>query len=104
MHAPIHMVDSSKNDESDDSEIVEFIGKYITCALTDATKYPEMSNLVKRVQTHHHTTACRKKKIVACRFNAPWPSSDKTRIVRCEEKINEIIVKQSKKHIEKVLS
>ena len=43
-----------------------------------------MSNLVKKVQTHHHTT--------------------RTRIVRSEEKINEIIVKQSKKLIEKVCS
>ena len=63
-----------------------------------------MSNLVKRVQTHHHTTTCRKKKGVACRFNAPWAPSDKTRIGRSEEKIDETIVKQSKKLIEKVLS
>ena len=62
-----------------------------------------MSNLVKRVQTHHHTTTCRKKKGVACRFNAPWAPSDKTRIVRSEEEIDETIVKQSKK-LEKVLS
>ena len=64
---------------------------------------PEMSNLVKRVQTHHHATTCSKKKGVACRFNAPWAPSDKTRIVHSEERIDEIIVKQSKKLIEKVL-
>ena len=51
------------------SEVVEFKDKYITCALPNETKYPEMSNLVKRVQTHHHTTTCRKKKGIACRFN-----------------------------------
>ena len=62
-----------------------------------------MSNLVKEVQTHH-TTTCRKKKGVACRFNAPWTPSDKTRIVHFEEKIDETIVKQSKKLTDKVLS
>ena len=56
-----------------------------------------MSNLVKNVQTHHHTTTCGKKKGVACRFNAPWAPSDKARIVRSEEKIDETIIKQSKK-------
>ena len=104
MHAPIHILDAPKIDENEDGEIVEFIDMYITCALPDATEYPEMSNLVKKVQTHHHTTTCRKKKGVACRFNAPWAPSNKTRIVRSEEKIDETIVNQSKKLIEKVLS
>ena len=40
IHAPIHVVDAQK-----DSEVVEFTAKYTTCALTDETKYPEMSNL-----------------------------------------------------------
>ena len=83
---------------------IEFLDKYITCALPDETKYPEMSNLVKKVQTHHHTTTCRKKKGVTCRFNAPWTPTDKTRIVRSEEKIGETIVMQSRKLIDKVLS
>ena len=102
MHAPIHIVVDEKNedkklrtkiDKNEDSEVVKFIDKYITCALPDETKFPEMSNLVKKLQTHHHTTTCRKKKGVACRFNAPWAPSDKTRIVRSEEKIDETIVK-----------
>ena len=63
-----------------------------------------MSKLVKKVQTHHHTTICRNKKEVACRFNARWAPSNKTRIIRSEEKIDETIVNQSKKLIEKVLS
>ena len=67
MHASIHIVDAPKIDENEDSEVVEFI---------DKTKFSEMSNLVKKVQTHRHTTTCRKKKGVACRFNGP---SDKTR-------------------------
>ena len=99
MYAPIHIVDAPK-----DSEVVEFIDKYITFGLPDATKYPEMSNLVRKVQTHHHSTTCRKKKGVACRYNAPWAPSNKTRIIHSEEKIDETIVNQNQKLIEKVLS
>ena len=102
-HAPIHIVDSPKIDENEESEVVEFIG-YVTCALPDDTKYPEISNLLKKVWTQYHTTTCRKKKIVVCRFNAPWAPSDKTRIVRSEQKIDEMIVKQSKILAEKVFS
>ena len=104
MHAPIHKVDAPEIDENKDSEVVEFINQYIICALPDKTKYPVMSNLVKRAETHYYTTTCRNKKGVSCRFNPPWASSDKTRIVRSEEKIDETILKQSKKSIKEVLS
>ena len=104
MHAPIHIVDAPKIDGNEDIEVVEFIDKYIACALPDETKYPKISNLVKKVQSHHHTTTCRKKKGVVCRFNAPWAPSDKIRIVHSKEKIDETIVKQSKKLIDKILS
>ena len=76
MHAPIHILDIQEIDKNEDSEVVEFTDKYITCALPDETKYPEMNNLVKKVQTHHHTTTCRKKKSVTCRFNDPWAPTD----------------------------
>ena len=56
-----------------------------------------------KVQTHHHITTCRKKKGVACRFNASWGPSDKSRIV-CSEQIDEAVVNQIKKLINKVLS
>ena len=49
MYAPIHIVDVPKIGEDEDSNVVEFIDKYITCALPDEPKYPEMSNLVKKV-------------------------------------------------------
>ena len=104
MHAPIHVVDAPKIDESNGIEAIEFIDKCITCALPDEEKYPEINKLVRKVQTHHHTTTCRKKKGVTCRFNAPWTPSMETRIVRCEENIDEMKVKSSKKLIEKVLS
>ena len=66
MDAPVHIVDALKIDENEDSEVVEFIDEHIKCALPDETKYREMSNLVKKVQTHHHTTSYRKKKDVMC--------------------------------------
>ena len=60
------------------------------------TKYAEMSNLVKKVQAHHHTATCR--------FNTPWAPLNKTRMIRSDEKIDETIVNQSKKRIQKVPS
>ena len=62
MHAPIHVVDALKIDENNDSEVKEFVDKYILCALSDEEKYSEMNKLVRKVQIHHHTTTCRKKK------------------------------------------
>ena len=80
MLAPVHILDASK------------IDKYITCTLSDETKYAELSNLVKKVQIHHHTNTCGKKKGVVCVFNGSWAPSGKTRIVRFQEKIDEFIV------------
>ena len=50
-----------KIDENEENDWVEFLDKHITCASSDETKYPEMSNVVKKVQTHDHATTCRKK-------------------------------------------
>ena len=55
------------------------------------------------MQTHHHTTTCRKKKGVMCRFKAPWTPSNEHRIVRSEENMDEAKVNQSEKLIYKVL-
>ena len=61
-----------------DSDAVEFIDKYITYVTPDETEYPEMSNLVKKVQIHYHRTT--------------WAPSCKTRIVCSEEKIIEKVL------------
>ena len=87
-----------KVDENEDSEVVECIDRHITCALPDKTKYSEMSNFVKKVQTHHGTATCRTKKDVVCRCSAHWVLSDKTRIVCSKENIDETIVKQGNKN------
>lgn len=98
IHISIHMVGAPKNGENKDSEVVEFKNKYITCALPDETEYPEINNLVKKVQANHHTPTYRKKKKVQCvGFSVPWAPLDKTRIVRFT------ILKHSKNFIDKVL-
>ena len=99
MHTPIYVVDAPKIDESEDNQVAEFINEHITCALPDKTKYPEM-NLVKKAESDHHATICKKKKGVACNFNVPWAPPDEARMFM----IGEIKVKQCKKVIEKVLS
>ena len=38
MHAPFHVVDAPKIDENNNSEVMKFIDKYITCALPDEEK------------------------------------------------------------------
>ena len=40
IHATIHIIDVPKIDENENSEIVKFIDKCITCGLPDDTKYP----------------------------------------------------------------
>ena len=83
-HIGIHVMGAPKIDEDDDSVVAEFIDKYITCSIPDKNDYPELHKLVTSVQRHRHTQTCTKKKGVTCRFNAPWPPSDQTKIIRKE--------------------
>ena len=103
LHAAIHIVDAPKIDVDDDNKITEFIDKYITCSIPDKNEYPDLYQLVKSVQTHGHRKTCEKKKGVRCRFNAPWPPSDKTCIVRGTDFSKEK-QEESKKVLDKVLS
>ena len=45
MHAPIHVVDAPEIVENENSELVEFIDKHITCAFPDEIKYLETIKL-----------------------------------------------------------
>ena len=106
IHAPIHIVGAPILDEDNDhndNNVIDFIDKHISCSLPDKDLYPELSSLVKEVQTHHHTKSCRKKKGVTCRFNAPWPPSDKTLIIRGGNELDKNLVTKSKKTLDKVL-
>ena len=102
MHVGIHIKGAPKIDEEDDSQVIAFIDKYITCSIPDEKEYPELNRLVKKVQVHKHTMTCKKKKGVRCRFNAPWPPSEETRIMRGNEYSKEE-EKDSKKILDKVL-
>ena len=95
LHSPIHEVNAPKIEDGG-SEVVEFIDKYMTFAVPGKAKYPETRDLVKKVQTYHYVSTCRKKKGVICRFNTLQVPSDETRIVHFKENIDETEVKQSK--------
>ena len=71
MHPPIYVAGAPKIDDNNDIKVIKFIDKCITHVLPDEEKYSEMNKLVQKVQTHHHTLTCRKKKGLTCRFNAP---------------------------------
>ena len=101
-HCALHVKDAPKLDENSDNEVVDFIDKFITCSLPDENTEPELHELVTSRLSHKHTFTCRKKKGVRCRFNAPWPPSKTTRIIRGENLSREE-VKKSKRVVDKVL-
>ena len=106
IHAPIHIKGApiiDEDDDSNDNEVVDFVDKYITCSLPDEGFFPDLYELVKKLQTHRHKNTCKKKKSVTCRFNAPWPPSIKTRIVRGGKDIEKDVLKENKKILDKVL-
>ena len=82
LHAPIHIEGAPKLDEDSDSDVIKFINKYITCAIPESESRGELYKLVNAVQKHHCTFTCKKKAGVKCRFNAPWPPTESTIIVR----------------------
>ena len=98
VHAAIHVKDAPKVDEDSDEVVINYIDKYVTVAFPDKTKYSEFHDLVKRVQTHHHTQTCSKKQGVTCRFYAPWPPVSKTTISRAN------VVKSDLKHAQNIIN
>ncbi|XP_066924610.1 uncharacterized protein [Clytia hemisphaerica] len=103
VHSQVHIKDAPRiNDSSKDNEVIDFIDKYITCSLLDKEGYPELYELVNTVQKHHHTFTCRKNSGSRCRFKAPWPPCEETRIIRGKQ-IDKNEYKQSKRVLDKVL-
>ena len=96
-HVALHVKDAPKLDKDPDSEVIEFIDKFITVSEPNTETEPELHELVTSRWTHRHTFTCRKKKGVRCRFNAPWPPSDRTIILRGENLTNEE-VKERRRH------
>ena len=71
-----HVMGAPRIDENDDSEVIAFIDKYITCSVPNEKEYPALNKLVNKVQQHRHTFTCRKNTGVTCCFDSPWPPSD----------------------------
>ena len=106
MHVPMHVLDAptvNEDGDSNDIKVISFIEKYISCSLPNGTTNPGLYQLVKQVQTHFHTTTCRKKKGVKCRFGAPWPPSEKTLIGRGEKDMKKHVLQKNKEILDKVL-
>ena len=81
-HCDFHIMAATTIDENGHSEVTVFIDKYVTCSIPNKKEYLALNKFVSKVQKHRHTFTCRKKKGVTCRFNATWPPSYETRIVR----------------------
>jgi hypothetical protein len=82
IHALFWVKDAPRIDHSRDSEVVEFIDRYVTCKLPSETD-TDLREKVTSLQTHskRHTKSC-KKGGKACRFNFPRPPSTRTFISR----------------------
>ena len=102
-HGILHVQGAPVFDKDSDDDVIEFIDKYITCAIPNEKQYPELHKLVKKVQIHGHSQTCEKKKGVKCRFNFPAPPSENTRIVRKPDSDSEVI-KEKRKVVDTVLA
>ena len=105
VHAPIHVFDARRFDEGDetnDDELACLINRYKLCSIPNEKAHPTLSSLLKEVQTHHHTTFCRKKIGITCCFSAPWPLSKRTLIVRGRKDIDENLLTKRKKVLDRV--
>ncbi|XP_071952879.1 uncharacterized protein [Antedon mediterranea] len=83
----VHMLAWVENapvfDEDEDKKVIEFIDKYISCAVPCQIVDPEINEIVTSVQIHskRHSKSC-KKKGTNCRFNFPRQPSEKTFVMR----------------------
>ena len=78
-HTVIWVKDAPKYGVDEDSDVVAFTDKYITCAKPDDGKLRE---LVLMLQEHKHSTYCKRGK--ACRFHFPQPPSPVTVISKSD--------------------
>ena len=84
-HAPLHVKGVPERDEDIDSKVIQSIDQYRPCSLPMYNKYSGWNDLVKTIQSHHHTQTCRKRKGVICRFNAPLPATNEKLIIHKTE-------------------
>lgn len=94
-HIPLHGEGTPKL-EDEDSEVIEFIDQYVVCSLS-IRKLFKIEWSGKTLQSHHHTQTYRKKEGVVCRFNASWPVTNETLIIRKAENTDNRVLSQAVK-------
>ena len=77
-HMLIWIQDAPQVKDSDAKEVSQFVDKYITCSVPSDDD--ELAELVKTVQKHSHSSACRKPG-KSCRFSFPRPPLDETTVL-----------------------
>lgn len=91
-HCLFWIENAPKFRENPETDVVEFIDKYITCEIPDKHEDQELHDIVMAVQQHskNHSKSCKKKGTV-CRFNFPRPPSEKTFISKPQEDVEKDI-------------
>lgn len=87
-HCLFWIENAPKFRENPETDVVEFIDKYISCEIPDKHEDQEPHDIVMAVQQHskNHSKSCKKKGTV-CRFNFPRPPSEKTFISKPQEDV-----------------
>lgn len=79
-HIVLWIKDAPQLGVDTDEQVTEFINRYQTASLCEDE---DVNELVRTVQTHNHSSYCRKNG--TCRFEFPKPPSNKTLIATCKE-------------------
>ena len=69
--------------KDDEEKVIQFIDQLITCHLPTEVEDYKLRKLVQKLQTHVHSSACKKNQ--NCRFNFPKPPTCKTLIAKAKE-------------------
>jgi len=102
MHVTVHIEGAPQFDESSDEKITAFIDRYITCEIPNSISHKSLHDTVISVQKHNHTNSCLKGKQISCRYNAPWPPTLNTLIIRSNS--DKKTLNKSKKVLKKVFN
>ena len=89
-HAMLWIEGAPTYGADNNSEIEQFVDKYITCN-TDHLD-PELA----KVRRHYHTRSCRKRKNSHCRYNFPVLPMRATRIIEPVSVEENVVVEKSK--------
>ena len=90
-HTVIWVKDAPRFGVNEDSEVCNFIDKYIACRIPEEEGV--LKELVLQRQQHKHSTYCRKGK--TCRFHFPRPPSPKTVITKPDPNSDTLVDAQS---------